>query len=451
MLYTLYEMQQMAFAPVRYMADQGQKFFSDPYNPVSHTVAGRFASASYDMLEQLTRRYGKPKFGLTHTVIDGKRVDVDEQILSRKPFGQLKHFRRQGHHKDPRVLVVAPMSGHYATLLRGTVEALLPDHDVYITDWRDARQIPLVEGTFDLDDYVDYIIDWLEDLGPNTHVLAVCQPCVPVYAAIALMNADDHPSTPPSMSLMGGPIDTRESPTEVNMLAQNRPYEWFENNVITMVPAPNPGMMRKVYPGFLQLAGFMTMNLGDHVSKHNEMFEKLVTGDGESVEKTKAFYEEYRAVMDMTAEFYLQTIDIAFQRHLLPDGKWICKGRLVDPAAITDTAIQAIEGERDDISGQGQTKAALTISTNLDDRKKDYYLAPHVGHYGIFNGRRWREDIYPRFRDFVRQHDPKLADTTKKTPKKAAPQKVASKKATPKKAAPKKAAPKKVSAKKKAG
>ncbi|WND02755.1 polyhydroxyalkanoate depolymerase [Temperatibacter marinus] len=412
MLYTFYEMQQMAFAPMRYMATQGQKFYSNPTNPVSHTPAGRFASASFDILEQLTRRYGKPKFGLTSTIIEGQTIEVEEQIVSRRPFGQLKHFKRKTHCSDPRVLIVAPMSGHYATLLRGTVEALLPDHDVYITDWRDARKIPMTEGSFDLDDYVDYIVDWLEDLGPNTHILAVCQPCVPVYAALALMSEEDHPCTPASMTLMGGPIDTRKSPTEVNQLAQDRPYSWFENNVITMVPAPNPGMMRKVYPGFLQLAGFMTMNLGDHVDKHNEMFEKLVTGDGESANKTRAFYEEYRAVMDMTAEFYLQTIDIVFQRHLLPDGKWVSKGRTIKPEAINETAILAIEGELDDISGQGQTKAALDISTSLPHELKDYYLAPKVGHYGIFNGRRWREDICPRFKDFVRKHDQKVKKKT---------------------------------------
>lgn len=410
MLYTLYEMQQASFAPFRYMADHGQQFFTDPRNPLSASPYGRFAAASFDMLEQLTRRYGKPKFGLDYTTRQGRQVGVSEEIIHRKPFGQLKYFKRhltleeQAASDDPKVLVVAPMSGHYATLLRGTVEALLPDHEVYITDWRDARAVPLKDGYFDLDDYVEYLIDWLSDLGSDVHILAVCQPCVPVYAAVALMNETGHKATPLSMTLMGGPIDTRKSPTEVNELAQNRPFEWFENHVVTTVPAPYAGVMRKVYPGFLQLAGFMSMNLGDHITKHQDMFEKLVTGDGESAEKTKTFYEEYRSVMDLTAEFYLQTIDIVFQRHLLPDGEWVSRGRLVNPKAITQTAIFAIEGELDDISGQGQTHAALDISVNLPDEKKEYFLAPSVGHYGIFNGRRWREVIAPKFKAFIRHH-----------------------------------------------
>lgn len=421
MLYTLYEMQHTAFAPLRFMADQSQHMLRHPYNPISKTPMGKFMAASCDMFEQLTRRYGKPKFGLTETMIDGKVVAVEERILSRKPFGQLKHFKRKTHTKDKRVLVVAPMSGHFATLLRGTVEALLPDHDVYITDWRDARDIPVAEGSFDLDDYVDYIIDWLEDLGPNTHLLAVCQPSVPVYGAVALMNAENHPCTPPSMTLMGGPVDTRKNPTEVNLLAENRPLSWFEETVLTVVPLPNAGFMRKVYPGFLQLAGFMTMNLGDHFIKHQELFEHLVVGDGESAEKTKSFYEEYRSVADMTAEFYLQTIEVVFQKHLLPKGDWYSRDRHVDPSQITRTAIMAVEGELDDISGVGQTKAALDISVNLDDDKKEYFLAPQVGHYGIFNGRRWREIISPQVKAFMAKHDILLAEKSIKKAKRKSP------------------------------
>lgn len=420
MLYTLYELQHAAFAPLRFIADQGQQVFSHPYNPVSRTPVGKLAAASFDMVEQLTRRYGKPKFGLHETLIDGKPAAVEEEVVSRRPFGQLRHFKRMTHRKDPRVLIVAPMSGHFATLLRGTVEAMLPEHDVYITDWRDARDIPIVDGSFDLDDYIDYLIGWLEELGPNTHVMAVCQPAVPVYGAVSLMEAEQHPCTPPSMTLMGGPIDTRINPTEVNQLATKRPLHWFEETVITVVPLPNKGFMRKVYPGFLQLAGFMTMNLGDHVSKHQELFEHLIVGDGESADKTKGFYEEYRSVMDMTAEFYLQTIETVFQRHALPEGDWYSRDRHINPENLKTTALLAVEGELDDISGLGQTKASLDISTNLSDDRKQYFQAPQVGHYGIFNGRRWRTVIQPKVRDFIRAHDRALARTPKASAKPAA-------------------------------
>ncbi|WP_374763392.1 polyhydroxyalkanoate depolymerase [Yunchengibacter salinarum] len=451
MLYTLYELQHTAFAPIRFMADQGQQFFRHPMNPMRGTPVGKTMAASCDMVEQLTRRYGKPKFGLEETVIDGKTVAVEEDILCRKPFGQLKHFKRRAHRQDPRVLVVAPMSGHFSTLLRGTVEALLPDHEVFITDWRDARDVPVSEGSFDLDDYVDYIMDWLADLGPNTHVLAVCQPAVPVYAAVSLLEAENHPCAPPTLTMMGGPIDTRKAPTEVNKVATTRPLSWFEEHVITVVPLPNAGFMRRVYPGFLQLAGFMTMNLGDHVMKHNELFEHLIVGDDDSADKTKKFYEEYRSVMDITAEFYLQTIETVFQKHALPRGEWVSRGRRIDPAAIKRTALLAIEGELDDISGVGQTRAALDISTGLDDERKEYFLVPKVGHYGIFNGSRWRDTIAPRVKAFIREFDhalgakpvtAKKASSTAEAPEAPAP---ASKKAaaTPKAAPAKKAAPQK--------
>jgi len=408
MLYTLYELQHAAFAPARFWASQSHKFFENPANPLSHTPFGKIAIASLDMFEQLTRRYGKPKFGFTSVPIDGADVPIEEEIVHRKAFGQLKHFKRHfteaSSDKDPRLLIVAPMSGHFATLLRGTVEAMLPDHDVYITDWRDARNVPVSEGQFDLDDYVEYLIDWLRDLGPNTHVVAVCQPSVPVFAAVSLMEQAKHPCTPSSVTLMGGPIDTRVNPTEVNELATQRPISWFEDTVITVVPLPNAGVMRRVYPGFLQLAGFMTMNLGNHMMKHQEMFEHLIIGDGESADKTKAFYDEYRSVSDMTAEFYLQTVEVVFQKHALPKGEWVSRGHLVDPKAWQKTALMAVEGELDDISGVGQTQAALDITTNLPDSKKKHFVAPGVGHYGIFNGRRWREVIAPEVKAFIRQH-----------------------------------------------
>jgi poly(3-hydroxybutyrate) depolymerase len=336
----------------------------------------------------------------------GKNVPVHEEILLRKPFGQLKHFYREGHDEGPHVLIVAPMSGHYATLLRGTVERLLPKFDVYITDWRDAKQVPLSDGSFDLDDYVDYLIEFLEHIGKRTgerpHMLAVCQPAVPAFAATALMNADKNPWRPKSLTMMGGPIDTRKA---VNTLATQRPFGWFEQNVIATVPMIYAGAGRKVYPGFLQLAGFMTMNLGSHLVSHWEMFKHLVVGDEEGAAATQKFYDEYRSVCDMTAEFYLQTVDVVFQRHLLPKGQMEHRGRPVDPNAIRDTALLAIEGERDDISGIGQTRAALEIATKLPKAKKQYFLARDVGHYGIFNGRKWREKIAPVVEKFISIND----------------------------------------------
>jgi poly(3-hydroxybutyrate) depolymerase len=338
-------------------------------------------------------------------MVKGKTVPVQEEVVLRKPFGQLKRFRREGIEGGPRLLIVAPMSGHYATLLRGTVERMLPGHDVYITDWRDAKLVPLSEGKFDLDDYVDYLIAFLEHIGPGAHVLAVCQPSVPCYAAAAVMSADKNPARPRTLTMMGGPIDTREAPTAVNTLATERPHSWFQRNVIATIPYGYPGAGRAVYPGFLQLAGFMTMNLGSHLTSHWELFKHMVAGDGESAEATKDFYDEYRAVCDMTEEFYLQTVDVVFQRHLLPKGEMMHRGRRVDPAAITDVAILAIEGERDDISGIGQTKAALKISTSLPDEMKQYHLAKGVGHYGIFNGSKWRERIAPFVEQWIAEHD----------------------------------------------
>jgi poly(3-hydroxybutyrate) depolymerase len=334
-----------------------------------------------------------------------KTAPVVEEIVLRKPFGQLKRFRREGIEGGPRLLIVAPMSGHYATLLRGTVERMLPGHDVYITDWRDAKLVPLSDGSFSLDDYIDYLIEFLAHIGPGAHMLAVCQPSVPCYAAAALMSEDKHPARPRTLTMMGGPIDTREAPTAVNTLATQRPHAWFQQNVIATVPFSYPGAGRAVYPGFLQLAGFMTMNLGSHLTSHWEMYKHLVAGDGESADATKDFYDEYRAVCDMTAEFYLQTVDVVFQRHLLPKGEMMHRGRKVDPAAITDVAILAIEGERDDISGIGQTKAALNISTSLPDEMKQYHLAKGVGHYGIFNGSKWRDRIAPVVEGWIARHD----------------------------------------------
>ena len=396
MLYEAYELQRTLLAGAGAMAGLGSEWMHNPANPLANTPMGSVLASGLDVFAHASAIYGKPSFNLPFTVIDGEEVPVIEVIEARRPFGQLIHFTRpDAPAGQPRLLIVAPMSGHYATLLRGTVERMLPGHDVWITDWRDARQVALEEGKFDLDDYVSYLIGFLDHIGPGTHVLAVCQPAVPAYAATALMAADDHPARPRSLTMMGGPIDTRQAPTAVNTVATQRPHTWFEQNVIATVPWFYPGAGRKVYPGFLQLTGFMAMNWGNHLVSHWQMFRHLVEGDQESAEATKAFYDEYRAVCDMTAEFYLQTIDAVFQRHLLPKGEMMVGGRLVDPAAIRDVALLAIEGERDDISGLGQTKAALTIATNLPDGFKKYHMAKSVGHYGIFNGRRWREQIAP--------------------------------------------------------
>jgi poly(3-hydroxybutyrate) depolymerase len=404
MLYDAYELQRSFLAGASAFANFGAEWFSNPSNPFSYGGAGPIVSSALEVFAHAAAPRGKPEFGFNSVVIDGREVPVVEEIVLRKPFGQLKRFRREGIEGQPKLLIVAPMSGHYATLLRGTVERMLPGHDVYITDWRDAKLVPLSEGGFDLEDYVDYIIDFLDQIGPGAHVLAVCQPSVPALAAVALMNADKHPARPRTITMMGGPVDTREAPTAVNELATQRPHSWFEHNVIATVPFQYPGAGRKVYPGFLQLAGFMTMNLGNHLVSHWEMYKHLVAGDGESADATKHFYEEYRSVCDMTAEFYLQTIDVVFQSHKLPKGEMTHRGVPVDLGAITDTAILAIEGEKDDISGLGQTKAALTLSTNLPEEMKKYYMAEHVGHYGIFNGSRWRTKVAPVVEDWIATH-----------------------------------------------
>ncbi|MDP9810990.1 poly(3-hydroxybutyrate) depolymerase [Rhizobium tibeticum] len=407
MFYQLYELNHAALAPYRAFADIMRMVYANPLNPISQTPWGRTMAASLEMFERTTRRYGKPSFDLNDTVVGDRKVAVREEIVWSRAFCNLLHFARNvpsGHATDPRILIVAPMSGHYATLLRGTVEALLPSADIYITDWIDARMVPMTEGTFDFDDYVDYVIEMLRFLGPDTHVIAVCQPSVPVLAAAAVMEAENDPFSPSSMTLMGGPIDTRINPTAVNQLAKERSLEWFADNVIMNVPWPQPGFMRPVYPGFLQLSGFMSMNLDRHVIAHKEFFMHLVKNDGEPAEKHRDFYDEYLAVMDLTAEFYLQTVDQVFIKHALPKGELLHRGKLVDPAAIRNVALLTVEGENDDISGVGQTKAAQTICVNIPETMRMHYLQPDVGHYGVFNGSRFRREIAPRIVNFVREH-----------------------------------------------
>ena len=378
--------------------------YRNPFNPLAYTSLGRTFAAGFEVFERATRRYGKPEFGLPSTLISGKPVAVHESVVLSKPFCDLLHFGRclpPGHPNDPKVLIVAPMSGHYATLLRGTVETLLPSADIYITDWKDARMVPLSEGRFDLDDYIDYVIEMLRHLGEDTHVIAVCQPAVPVLAAVARMEAEKDPFAPASMTLMGGPIDTRVNPTAVNQLAKSHPISWFEENVIMPVPWPQPGFMRQVYPGFLQLSGFMSMNLDRHMIAHKDFFMHMVKNDGDSAGKHREFYDEYLAVMDLTAEFYLQTVETGFIKHSLPKGEMMHRGKPVDPSAIVNTALMTVEGENDDISGVGQTEAAQTLCSNLPDHMRQHYVQPDVGHYGVFNGSRFRREIAPRIVKFM--------------------------------------------------
>ncbi|MBR2692102.1 MAG: polyhydroxyalkanoate depolymerase [Aquamicrobium sp.] len=404
MFYQFYEMNHAALQPARAYAEAVRVLYTNPLNPFSHTPWGRSIAATAELFERTTRRYGKPAFGLDKTVVDWKTVPVTERVVWSKPFCNLIHFERQvpaGRRADPKLLIVAPMSGHYATLLRGTVEAMLPHAEVYITDWVDARMVPLSAGHFDLDDYIDYVIDMLHELGPDTHVMAVCQPSVPVLAAVALMEARGDRFAPSTMTLMGGPIDTRRNPTAVNLLAEEKGIDWFRDNVVMPAPWPVPGFGREVYPGFLQLSGFMSMNLDRHIIAHKDFFMHLVKNDGDNAEKHREFYDEYLAVMDLTAEFYLQTVETVFVRHALPKGEMKHRGTRVDPSAIRNVALFTVEGENDDISGLGQTEAAHSLCSNVPADMKAHYMQPAVGHYGVFNGSRFRSEIVPRIVDFI--------------------------------------------------
>lgn len=402
MLYHMYELQRVSMAPMRLLATNTLSMLELPFNPLRATPIGRVAQAALDSFEHTTRHFAKPSFGHTHTMIDGAAVAVHEELVARMPWCDLLHFRRDTHRpQDPTVLIVAPMSGHYATLLRGTVQGFLPDADVYITDWHDARSMPLMGPGFDLNDYIDYVLAFIEQLGPDTHVIAVCQPAVPVLAAVALMNETAPHTAPRSMTLIGGPIDTREGPTAVNAFAKSRDIDWFRRNVLHRVPLGNVGFMRQVYPGFLQLAGFLAMNMDRHVEAHWQMFQHLVQGDDEPLSSKRAFYDEYRSVMDLSAEFYMQTIAKVFQEHELPRGVFHHRDHRVDPAAITRTALLTIEGERDDISGIGQTQAAHKLTPHLAASRHAHWEQPGVGHYGLFNGRRFNAEVAPRIKQFI--------------------------------------------------
>jgi poly(3-hydroxybutyrate) depolymerase len=418
MLYALHEASFYASTPLRLAARAARNFWGSPVNPAADTDLGRRIHAGADLVSNITRRYGKPAWNIDSIKVGQVDVRVRPTVVWESPWARVIQFdrdmadmRRAGKFSlDPAVLIVAPLSGHYATLLRGTVEAFLPDHAVFIVDWVNAREVSMLEGRFDFHDYIDHIIQMLAVLGPRPNVVAVCQPGPPVLAAAALMAQDNHPSRPASMTFMGSPIDARLSPTVTNNLAETKPFAWFQSNMIYTVPPPYPGMGRRVYPGFVQLASFMSMNKAKHQEAHRRYFNDLVKGDGDSADKHLEFYDEYLSVLDLTEEFYLQTIDIVFQKHLLPKGELMHHGRLVDPSVITDIGLMTVEGENDDISGIGQTQAAHGLCSSVPDSMKEDYVQPDVGHYGVFNGRRFREEIYPRVRAFIRKNDPNFRE-----------------------------------------
>jgi poly(3-hydroxybutyrate) depolymerase len=404
MLYALHEMQHAALAPMNVFAKASLDLLTSPLNPFAQMPGTRNLAAGTELFLRLTNRYEKPAFGIDSTDVAGQKVAVHEELELDLPFCQLRHFRRDTKVVQPTVLLVAPLSGHFATLLRDTVRALIREHDVYVTDWVDAKMVPLSHGTFHLDDYVEYVRKFIRHLGPAVHVVSVCQPTVPVLAAVSLMASADEDIAPCSMIMMGGPIDARRSPTAVNDLAMRKPYAWFENHVIYSVPAKYPGYMRRVYPGFLQHMGFVAMNPRRHMDAHWDFYNHLRVGDGDSAEGHRRFYDEYNAVLDMPAEYYLDTIRTVFQEFALPEGSMVVHGDAVRPGDIRRTALLTIEGELDDISGNGQTEAAHKLCTGIAVQHREHYAVPEVGHYGIFSGRRWRELICPRIAAFIRAH-----------------------------------------------
>ena len=404
MLYQLYDWQRAALEPWRAFAQAANELYGHPDSPLSYLPGSRNVAAAFDLLTRLTQRYERPEFGITSVRSGDTEYAVHERCEIDKPFCRLLHFTKDGAPDMPRVIVFAPLSGHFATLLRDTVRTLLADHDVWITDWKDAKEVPIGVGAFHFDDYVAYVREFIRHVGgAESHCISVCQPTVPVLAAVSLMAAEGAP-TPRTLTMMGGPIDTRRSPTAVNTFAKLRPLSWFEAKVIQRVPMRYPGFMRRVYPGFLQFAGFVAMNPDRHMESHLQYYHHLVAGDGESADQHRRFYDEYNAVMDLPAEYYLETVDRVFQRHALPEGKLVVAGERVRPEAIKRSALFTIEGELDDISGNGQTEAAHGLARSIPARDKQHFEAKGVGHYGIFSGRKYRELIYPRIRDFIARH-----------------------------------------------
>ncbi len=404
-LYHWHEMHYAAIAPLKMFAMASKAMHRHPLSPITYTTYGKSMAAAAELVERATHRYGKPDFGITHARVEGRNVGVHQETIASKPFCDLIHFKKDSNIKQPTMLVVAPMSGHHATLLRGTVEALLPHADVYITDWKDGRNVSLEYGGFSLEDYIAYTIEFTQTIGEGVHMLAICQPSVPVMVAASVMNEAKDPCAPLSMTLIGGPIDTRINPTKVNALAEQRPLSWFEQNVITRVPFNYPGFMRRVYPGFLQLTGFMSLDLNRHINAHVDLFKHLVVGDGDSATAHKKFYNEYLSVCDLPAEFYLDCIEQVFQKHLLPKGEFEYEGRRIDTKAITKTALLTLEGELDDISGVGQTEAAQRLCSSLPEDMRHHHVQQGVGHYGIFNGRKFREHVVPIIAGFINKHN----------------------------------------------
>jgi poly(3-hydroxybutyrate) depolymerase len=409
MLYQLHEMNRALITPLTHWAEISSELFSNPISPFAHTPFSQRIAAGYELMFRLGKKYEKPPFDIHSTIVNGVVVNIVEEVALNKSFCRLIHFKKALSDKElkqldqPKVLLVAPLSGHHSTLLRDTVRTLLSHHDVYITDWTDARMVPLKEGRFHLHDYIYYIQDFIRHLAPNLNVISVCQPTVPVLAAISLMATAKDPKLPKTMTMMGGPIDPRKSPTEVNSLAVQKPYSWFENNVIYSVPPNFPGFGRKVYPGFLQHTGFVAMNPSRHAQSHWDFYQHLIKGDDDSAETHRKFYDEYNAVLDMPADYYLETIKIVFQEFRLPKGIWEVEGKLVRPQDIKTVALFTVEGELDDISGPGQTQAAHDICTGIPANRKQDFVAPDCGHYGIFSGRRWREVVYPSIAAFIKK------------------------------------------------
>ncbi len=401
MLYNAYQSQLDLLAPFRAAAGLTHAMLREPFAGPGFNPFLRTLGASAEIFYRAQLAHERPDFDIGHVVIDGAKVNIAEDHVFATPFGNLIHFRKETPRDEPRILLVAPMAGHFSTLLRNTVETLLPGHDVYLTDWKNARDIPRSEGRFGLDEYIEHLIGFLEHLGPGTHVMGVCQPCAALLAAVAIMAEDDHPCQPPTMTLMAGPVDTRQNPTAVNEMATSHPIEWFERNLITVVPRRYPGAHRRVYPGFLQVTAFMSMNMTRHWRAHMDLFGHIVKGRDDEAEATRDFYDEYFAVLDMPAEFYLETVRRVFQEFELPRGVLEWRGRRVDPSAIRRTALLTVEGERDDICGIGQTSAAHTLCTSVPNDRRGHHLQAGAGHYGVFSGRRWQNEIYPIVRGFI--------------------------------------------------
>ncbi|HEY2528271.1 MAG TPA: polyhydroxyalkanoate depolymerase [Xanthobacteraceae bacterium] len=405
MIYQNFQTYADTIAPFRSFASMAAAALANPLPGISRNTAQRGFAAICELIARAGLSHRRPAYGIDHVRVDNRSVAVREVAIHSTPFGTLLHFQKDLQAAQPRVLLVAPMSGHFATLLRGTVQTLLSEHDVYITDWHNARDVSLRHGGFDFADFIDHVMIFLAAIGPGAHVVAVCQPCVAVLAAAAIMAEDDHPATPRSMTLMAGPIDTRINPTAVNHLATSRPLSWFEHNLIDVVPPRYNGAWRRVYPGFTQLAAFISMNPDRHLKAQLELFCHLANGEAEKAAAIRGFYDEYLAVMDLPAEFYLQTVRAVFQEHALPLGRLEWRGRRLDPGAIRRTALFTVEGERDDICAVGQTLAAQELCSGLRPYMKRHHVQTGAGHYGVFNGQRWNRFIYPMLRHVVHSSD----------------------------------------------